>query len=1369
SQQSTHHPSHQHPPPHHPNPNTQHNHGGHFHPHPRQHNPHPKQTGGMTHAPTVGPGISNQYNNQRPPRDKNVPTVHIPPSPHMNPPQTNVPNTAPMTLPHQSAAIPHQMWQQYRYPFQQYYEPYYPPVYPMPYTVPAQRVPMQTPPHVNNSSQIVPPAKNKAIPIINPLSLKENPLPQKSSLPKKDETPPTAITESKQSAEINMDKEKQLNEAKESKAERREREEKEREERERIEKERKEVERQKREREEKERIEREEKERKERIEREEKERKAREEKERKEREERERKEREEKERKEREEKERKEKEEEAERIKKEKEEKERKEREELERKEREERERKEREEAERIKKEQEEKERKEREEAERIKKEQEERERKEREEAERIKKEQEEKEKKEREEKERLELERKKKEEEEAAAAKAAEEAEKQKQAELAEKAEPKKEEKKVTKGRPGPLDLTKATSASAPGSAPLSALGSARIIDDLNTVPYPPNIKSPNPQLNANAEPGKFKYDRTFLMQFMDVCKEKPENLPALDAIGMEESKEDKKRSQQRNIGGSSGGGAGVGGTRTPQHKPAGASQYANMGEFKSPPKTSDERFQQSTINLGMSRSNSSSFGGRPPLSNRSGSNNPLLPNAMLSNNNPPSPGRTPSGRGGGGRQSRKPQHAQPGAPTIPPEQVVPLEQSENRWQPPTIAGGLPKATEDFIPLEVVQRKVKALLNKLTLEKFDSISDQIIDYANKSRNEKDGRILRTVIQLTFLKACDESNFSQMYAQLCRKMMERIDPEIVDENVKSPDGNKYVQGGTLFRKYLLNRCQEDFEKGWKVNIPVPSNEKGEPDLLSDEYYAAQKAKRIGLGLIKFIGELFKLTMLTERIMHECIKKLLSNVSNPEEEETESLCKLLTTVGKQLDHPKAKEHMDVYFNRMKAMSDNPNLSNRIKFMLLDVIELRNNNWVPRRDNNAPKTIAEIHEDAAKQKEEAEFLRRTASSGGRGLPRLDQQLSRPGSGRRDTRDKGTHGGNVPANADGWSTVGSSSSASRKTGDLSKFGSVSRSKVSGLSLAPGGQGSFAGLAGGSKGWKADNRDRDDKSSATNRTSPVPATTSSTNVYSVLAHTENIDGRKSTEGTSTTIDSAKSVASSSTPNPPQERKRLQLLPKGSTQGTTPIKSTDALIKDTTSTSTEKVAETPSLTAEQAGKKIQSMIDEYWSVLDVEEVSKCMKELPPQHLSEAMLSFITDVLEKKQKDVDNVAKVFKDLTSKGIVGKADVKKAFEDVLPTVEDLELDVPHVSDFTGQLLHSAGLEIDETAELISTMDLSNVEPCAAKAMLAYLNALMSEIGEGALENKLKDSSFTIKTIFPKATPEQISKVLDKHCGIDGEKYF
>ncbi|KAI1798488.1 hypothetical protein LXA43DRAFT_1108138 [Ganoderma leucocontextum] len=82
------------------------------------------------------------------------------------------------------------------------------------------------------------------------------------------------------------------------------------------------------------------------------------------------------------------------------------------------------------------------------------------------------------------------------------------------------------------------------------------------------------------------------------------------------------------------------------------------------------------------------------------------------------------------------------------------------------------------------------------------------------------------------------------------------------------------------------------------------NKDEESTLYSVEYYAAQKAKRQGLGLITFISELFKLQMLTECIMHEWVKKLLGNVKNPEEEEIESLCKLLTTVSQILAQPRS---------------------------------------------------------------------------------------------------------------------------------------------------------------------------------------------------------------------------------------------------------------------------------------------------------------------------------------------------------------------------------------------------------------------------------------------------------------------------------
>ena len=247
-----------------------------------------------------------------------------------------------------------------------------------------------------------------------------------------------------------------------------------------------------------------------------------------------------------------------------------------------------------------------------------------------------------------------------------------------------------------------------------------------------------------------------------------------------------------------------------------------------------------------------------------------------------------------------------------------------------------------------VVDCKVRALVNKLTMERFDSISDHIIVWANKSEMEKDGRTLVQVIRLIFEAAIDQELFSEVYARLCRKMMEQISPNVRDDGIKNAEG-KPIAGGQIFRKYLLNRCQEDFERGWvakeataaaaltkasedqAVKAAAEQNKDGENNF-SDEYYAAQKAKRQGLGLIKFIGELFKLQMLTERIMHECVKKLLGNVENPEEEEIESLCKLLTTVGQILDTPKARAHMDVYFSRIKELTKSPNVNSRMRFML-----------------------------------------------------------------------------------------------------------------------------------------------------------------------------------------------------------------------------------------------------------------------------------------------------------------------------------------------------------------------------------------------------------------------------------------------------
>ncbi|KAL0397421.1 UNVERIFIED_CONTAM: Eukaryotic translation initiation factor 4G [Sesamum calycinum] len=145
-------------------------------------------------------------------------------------------------------------------------------------------------------------------------------------------------------------------------------------------------------------------------------------------------------------------------------------------------------------------------------------------------------------------------------------------------------------------------------------------------------------------------------------------------------------------------------------------------------------------------------------------------------------------------------------------------------------------------------------------------------------------------------------------------------------------------------------------------------------------------------------------MLTERIMHECINKLLGQYQNPDEENIEALCKLMSTIGEMIDHPKAKEHIDAYFDIMAQLSNNMKLSSRVRFMLKDAIDLRKNKWQQRRKVEGPKKIEEVHRDAAQERQtQASRLGRIpsmANSVRRGPPtdfgpRSAGMLSPPGS--------------------------------------------------------------------------------------------------------------------------------------------------------------------------------------------------------------------------------------------------------------------------------------------------------------------------------------------------------------------------------------
>jgi hypothetical protein len=330
---------------------------------------------------------------------------------------------------------------------------------------------------------------------------------------------------------------------------------------------------------------------------------------------------------------------------------------------------------------------------------------------------------------------------------------------------------------------------------------------------------------------------------------------------------------------------------------------------------------------------------------------------------------GGSPSGadrRGGrrndrGGRVARTPGGYQ-STSTGP---VEPLAQSDTRWQRPA----------DVAEDEAVLQRVTGLLNKLTFERFDAITEKIVN-AGVSTPE----LLHSVIGLIFDKALMEPKFSRMYAYLCAN----LDDSMPQFDVPGDERKE------TFRRGLLQKCQREFATppDWSKLDGLEGDERQELEF---------KMKLRVMGNVQFIGELHNRQLLPESVMHQCGRELIGNdLNEPDEDNIEKLCRLFTTIGKTLDvkvmpeekRAHRKQVLDQYYLAMMQLSKAPKISPRIRFMLLDLLELRANNWTPRFTTNDPKKLAALHREMEEQAKfdaiEANMLARrgSGSNGGGG---------------------------------------------------------------------------------------------------------------------------------------------------------------------------------------------------------------------------------------------------------------------------------------------------------------------------------------------------------------------------------------------------
>uniref|UniRef100_A0A4W5NZV5 Eukaryotic translation initiation factor 4 gamma 2 n=1 Tax=Hucho hucho TaxID=62062 RepID=A0A4W5NZV5_9TELE len=252
----------------------------------------------------------------------------------------------------------------------------------------------------------------------------------------------------------------------------------------------------------------------------------------------------------------------------------------------------------------------------------------------------------------------------------------------------------------------------------------------------------------------------------------------------------------------------------------------------------------------------------------------------------------------------------------------------------------------------------ILSILNKLTPEKFDKLCLELLNVGVDSK-----LVLKGVILLIVDKALEEPKYSSLYAQLCLRLAE----DAPNFDGPSPEIQTSQKQSTTFRRLLISKLQDEFENRAR-NVEI--YDKHDNPLTSEEEEQHAIAKFKMLGNIKFIGELGKLDLIHESILHKCIKTLLEKKKRVQlkdmGEDLECLCQIMRTVGPRLDHEKARSLMDQYFGRMKSLMNNKDLPARIRFLVQDSVELRENNWVARKAfiDNGPKTINQIRQEAVK---------------------------------------------------------------------------------------------------------------------------------------------------------------------------------------------------------------------------------------------------------------------------------------------------------------------------------------------------------------------------------------------------------------------
>ncbi|KAG5465192.1 hypothetical protein LSCM4_00645 [Leishmania orientalis] len=266
----------------------------------------------------------------------------------------------------------------------------------------------------------------------------------------------------------------------------------------------------------------------------------------------------------------------------------------------------------------------------------------------------------------------------------------------------------------------------------------------------------------------------------------------------------------------------------------------------------------------------------------------------------------------------------------------------------------------KDMNASELELRRVQGCLNKLTDKNFDAV----VEEALSPDLVLNPLVLKGAVDIIFNKAMAEPVFSGIYAQLCQRI-KVYEQDLVAEAAENPtselgqlmaaqqagdEDQRNVNGRV--RNALVKRCQE-FHDSF-VKQPPTSNAEAEEQL-----------RKRNMANIKFVGELYMRSLISHRvILAVCSTALvLGFITSPKlvttDADLEMMVSLMNVIGKRFDEnagmalnhvPKdaaaAAHPHDTIWRALNSSMNDPRFSRRIRFLIQNLLEWRNDGWKPK---------------------------------------------------------------------------------------------------------------------------------------------------------------------------------------------------------------------------------------------------------------------------------------------------------------------------------------------------------------------------------------------------------------------------------------